>query len=91
MIEQLKTSHLVKNILVGAGLGLLTGLLYGGLNWILLLTVLGGLIGLIIHVIDKALYRPTSQGGSPQLVGAIAVIILFVLGALLALLIWAVT
>ena len=91
MVDKLKQSVLVKNMAVGAVLGLLTGLLYGGLTWIFILTVVGATVGLVIHLIDKALYKPIAEGGNPQTVTLIAVIVLFVVGALLAAVIWAVT
>ena len=91
MVERLKSSVLAKNMAVGATLGLLTGLLYGGLTWILILTAAGAAIGLIIHLIDKAMYKPIGEGGNPQTVTLIAVVILFVVGVLLAALIWVAT
>jgi hypothetical protein len=91
MVDKLKSSVLLKNVAVGALLGLLTGLLYGGLTWILILTAVGAVVGLAIHAIDKALYKPIAEGGNPQTVTLIAVIVLFVVGALLAAVIWAVT
>ncbi len=65
MIERLKSSHILKQILIGAGIGALGGFMYGEMKWVLAMAILGGVLGALADGIDRLFYRPVEKGGSP--------------------------
>ena len=84
-------NHMTKQALVGAGVGAVGGLLFGSMPWVIGLTILGGVLGVVIDLIDKAFYRPESQGGGQHTVAMLALVVFVIVSLVTGILIWVAT
>jgi hypothetical protein len=90
-MKKILDHHLTKQAVIGAAIGAVGGLLFGSLAWTIGLTLLGAGLAVAIDLIDKAIYKPESQGGGQHTVALIGVILVILGGAITAVLFWLAT